>query len=267
MSNAILAAVNNALSNRMVTRSSQPVVLGLCGAQGSGKSTLADALAKMLNGAGTSTAILSLDDIYKTKADRLAMAHRVHPLFATRGVPGTHDVELAQAVLDLLGRGEAAALPRFDKAADDRCPVAAWPLAPADTRVLIFEGWCVGARPEAPAALLSPVNALERDEDAQGIWRAHVNAALAGDYQALFAPIDLLVMLAAPGFDVVHRWRTQQEHALRACGNGGMADGEIERFIRHYERLTRHILATMPGYADVTVTLDEERRPQAIATR
>jgi D-glycerate 3-kinase len=267
MSKTILSAVTMALHNRMAKEDHRPFVLGICGAQGSGKSTLAEALAADLGGAGVPTAILSLDDIYKTKADRLTMAATVHPLFATRGVPGTHDIDLAHFVLDSLERAEAAPLPRFDKALDDRRPTSAWPLAPADTRVLILEGWCLGARPEPDSALLRPINWLEEQEDTAGVWRRYVNHALASDYQGLFGRIDLLVMLAAPGFDIVHRWRTQQEHALHQHGNGGMADGEIERFVRHYERLTRHILADMPHYADVTVALDEARAPREILIR
>ncbi len=44
---------------------------------------------------------------------------------------------------------------------------------------------------------------------------AIVNDALGGEYQRLFAKIDFLVLLAAPSFDVVLKWRTQQEHELR----------------------------------------------------
>ncbi len=261
---AILAAVENAVTARLAANAGRLLVLGICGAQGSGKSTLADALAAALQRRGVAVATLSLDDLYKTKAERLDMAAAIHPLFATRGVPGTHDVDLGVTTLDALARGEAAALPRFDKARDDRHPPETWPLAPAATQVLILEGWCVGARPQDEAALVAPANTLEAEEDRDATWRRFVNAALADDYPRLFDRIDLLVLLAAPGFDIVHRWRTQQEHALRAHGGGGMADAEIERFIRHYERLTRHILSTMPAYADIVVTLDEERRPRSI---
>ena len=38
--------------------------------------------------------MLSLDDLYLPKAERLRLARDVHPLLATRGVPGTHDVAL-----------------------------------------------------------------------------------------------------------------------------------------------------------------------------
>ena len=78
-----------------------PPILGIAGSQGSGKSTLAKAVAERFGGAS-----LSLDDVYLTKAERAAMAARVHPLFATRGPPGTHDLGLLNRLLDRLqGRG------------------------------------------------------------------------------------------------------------------------------------------------------------------
>lgn len=235
-----------------------PRVVGICGAQGSGKSTLAADLAQRLAQSGFKVATLSLDDLYKTRAERVAMAREVHPLFATRGVPGTHDVALGLNTIAALERGEAAPLPRFDKGADDRAPLESWPLALAGTQVLIFEGWCVGARPEADVE--TPVNALEQVEDPQALWRAHANAALAGDYQDLFARLDLLVLLAAPGWEVVARWREQQEAELRERGGSAvMSPDEVTRFIQHYERLTRWILQEMPDRADLTVRLGENR--------
>ncbi len=264
-----LAAVEAAVRDAMGRSVRRPFVLGICGAQGSGKSTLSEALADRLRARGVATAVLSIDDLYRTRAERAALARDVHPLFAVRGVPGTHDVALGLDILAALDAGRAAALPRFDKARDDRAPADAWETAPGDTALLILEGWCVGARPEAEAALAEPVNDLEREEDADGRWRRAVNAALAGDYQALFARLDLLVLLAAPGFEAVRDWRVEQEHGLaRTAGAGAqgvMSDAEVERFIRFYERLTRHILAEMPDRADLVIRLGRDRMPLSIS--
>jgi len=243
------------------------VILGLCGAQGSGKSMLAGALEARMTRRGIATAILSIDDLYLTRAERALLARTVHPLLRTRGVPGTHDIALGMAVLDDLAAGHPARLPRFDKAVDDRLPEDAWPIAPAGLRLLILEGWCVGARPQPAAALDAPVNALERDEDGDGRWRHFANVALAGDYQALFGRIDGLALLAAPGFDVVQRWRTQQEGDLRADGSAVMNPDQIARFIQHYERLTRHILREMPARADLVVQLDARRGVTAVQAK
>ena len=239
------------------------LTVGICGAQGSGKSTLTATLALRLAEEGIAAAILSLDDLYLTRADRQTLAATIHPLFASRGVPGTHDVALGLATLDALARGEAAPLPRFAKAADDRTPMASWPHAPQHCQVLLLEGWCLGARTQDDAALAAPLNALEAVEDPDGQWRGHSNAALAGDYQCLFARVDKLILLVAPSWDVVARWREQQEAELRlAAGTdapGVMNEAQIARFIQHYERLTRHILEEMPTRADVVLRLGKGR--------
>ncbi|SFK06254.1 kinase [Caulobacter sp. UNC279MFTsu5.1] len=244
-------------------------VVGICGPQGSGKTTTVRVVAALLEARGLKVATLSLDDLYLPRADREALARDVHPLLRTRGVPGTHDVALGLAVLDgLAGEGETA-LPRFDKAADDRAPVATWPVVAGPVDVVLLEGWCVGARPEPAEALVAPINALERERDPDGAWRAHVNAALAGPYRALFARVDLLVLFTAPDFETVLAWRREQEVKLRdrlvAMGRAGaMTDDEVAVFVQHYERLTRHIAREMPPRADIVVALDEDRRSSII---
>jgi D-glycerate 3-kinase len=133
-------------------------------------------------------------------------------------------------------------------------------------RVVILEGWCVGALPQTAAQLMTPVNALEREEDPDGRWRGYVNDALTTRYPALFNRLSLLVLLAAPSFEVVQRWRGEQEQRLREKlqREGGdatrvMDDAAIARFIAHYERVTRQILQEMPLRADHLISLDAQR--------
>lgn len=241
-----------------------PLIVGICGAQGSGKSTLAQALADKLIPAGFRVAIVSLDDLY------LPPEHRpvhIHPLFATRGVPGTHDVALGCAVFEALVSAKPIRLPRFDKANDRPFAKDEWPRIDAPADVVLFEGWCVGAVAQADAELAQPVNGLERDEDPNGEWRCHANAQLAGPYRALFAYLDRLIFLSAPSFEIVQDWRTEQEAALRERlkaesreGAKLMDEAQIARFIQHYERLTRHILYEMPDRADMTIRLNLMRQ-------
>lgn len=261
--NSARAELVEAAIRRAMAQTDGLFVAGICGAQGSGKSTLAAALAERFE----RVAVLSLDDLYRTRAEREALAAEVHPLLLTRGAPGTHDVALGLATIAALERGEAAPMPRFDKAADDRAPISQWPRGPEATELLILEGWCLGARPQPEAALAEPVNRLEREEDADGVWRRYANDALAGEYQTLFARIDLLTLLAAPSFDCVFGWRKQQEDELRQRTGGGMSDEELRRFIQHYERLTRHILAEMPPRADVVVELEADRSVRRATAR
>ncbi len=261
----VLDATSNALDG-WLSGHRRPLILGICGAQGSGKSTLSRHLCERIEARGGRVALLSIDDLYLSRKARTQMAVDVHPLFATRGVPGTHDVGLGLAVLDGLRRGTAVRLPRFDKSSDDPKPESEWPVVDRPVDVVLFEGWCVGARPQDEAALSTPINDLERDYDPDGRWRHAVNAALGGPYRDLFARLDRLVFLAAPDFAVVRAWRTQQEHGLKhrlkregRRGSHVMSDAEVGRFVQYYERLTRHILATMPAYADLTLRLDEAR--------
>jgi D-glycerate 3-kinase len=257
---AVLAAVM-ALVNALPER--RPLVLGLCGAQGSGKSTLAAAVVDAARARGLAAATLSLDDLYLTRAERAVLAREVHPLLATRGVPGTHDVGLGLDLLARIDAGETVRLPRFDKAADDRAPEAEWTTVPGPLDLLVFEGWCLGAVAEDASALVDPVNALEASEDADARWRRWVNAQLAGAYAGLFARIDAIVLLAAPGFEVVFDWRLEQERS----GAGAMDAPQVARFIQHYERLTRHVLAEMPGRADLLIRMDRDRTPIKIVNR
>ncbi len=235
-------------------------VIGVAGAQGSGKSTLVRELASRLAAEGLKVAALSLDDLYLTRAERQALARDIHPLFATRGVPGTHDVALGLATIEALARDEAVPLPRFDKGRDDRAPEGEWPFAPADTQVLLLEGWCLGAAPQPEGVLVQPVNALEASADPDGTWRRHANAALARDYPALWSRIDRLIFLAAPDWSVVADWREQQEAELRPRAPGAMTPQQVTRFIQHYERLTGWMLTELPERADLTLRLDRQRR-------
>lgn len=242
------------------------IVVGICGPQASGKSTLTAVLARLLERRGLKAAAISLDDLYLTRAERQELSRRVHPLLAVRGVPGTHDVSLGVEMLRALRTPGTHERPVFEKARDDRRDRGAPFEGPAD--VVLFEGWCVGARAQPAEALAAPVNALEAAQDADGAWRRFVNAALAGPYQQLFGSLDLLVLLQAPSFEVVLGWRIEQERKLRERlareGEGAgraMSDEEVAAFIAHYERLTGWILAEMPARADVVVALDKARRP------
>lgn len=248
----------------------RPLLLAINGSQGSGKSTLAALLAMALPQLfGVSVCATSLDDFYCTRAARQRLSARVHPLLATRGVPGTHDVTLMQHTLEALRRDAGSlAVPTFDKARDDRAPEDEWQQVETPVDVVIWEGWCLGVTPQPEEALAHPVNPLERDEDPDGRWRRYVNQALARDYQPLFAQVDLWVMLAAPSFGCVHRWRSEQEEKLvarrGASDIGLMSSAEIARFIQFYQRLTEWGLETLPSAMDYCYRLDEQRQIQAL---
>lgn len=237
------------------------VVVGLCGAQGSGKSTISAATCDLLQSAGLTAVPLSLDDLYMDRATRADLARTVHPLLATRGPPGTHSVNLGHETLEALAASRPASLPVFDKATDEPLGRSLWPIVESQVDIVIFEGWCVGSAPQPVDLLKTPVNPLERDEDPGGVWRGFVNDQLAGPYQALFARLDALVFLKAPSFEVVRGWRGEAEAKLRARTDGGMSDAQLDRFIAHYERLTRWTLSEMPARAHWTIPLGPDRTP------
>ena len=241
-------------------------VMGICGAQGSGKSTLTAALAKVLEIRGVRVVTLSLDDLYLSRAERQALAGKVHPLLATRGVPGTHNVQAGLQLLQALSQEGRVRLPRFDKAMDDPLPQSALPEVASPVDVVLFEGWCVGARPQPVADLVDPINHLEADHDHDGRWRGFVNAQLQGPYAQLFSRLDALVFLQAPSFDVVAGWRLEQENKLRerlrkagVSIQGLMDDAAVRRFVAHYERVTRALQAEAPQRADVLIRLQADR--------
>lgn len=248
----------------LVARHARPEhipLIGIAGAQGSGKTTLARAAAARLGAAH-----LSLDDVYRTQAERAQKGRSVHPLFAVRGPPGTHDLKLLErtvAALRAAGPDSRTPLPAFDKLADERAPAARWPAFAGRPTAVLVDGWCLGATAQPEADLAAPINALETERDGQGIWRRAVNAELAGPYAALFACFDAVLFLKAPSFDAVLDWRCQQEAGLMGLPPAALPAArraELTVFIQHFERITRWMLAGGVR-AEMTFALDFNRRP------
>lgn len=245
---------------------STPLVIGINGSQGSGKTTLCKILSALLEYSLNKKVIsLSIDDIYKTRSQREELAESVHSLLITRGVPGTHDVELGYSILQQLKQIQPVDIPVFDKATDDRLHKDDWIKVEHEIDIVLFEGWCVGANAEQESRLQSSINNLEQNEDPDKIWRTHVNDQLATNYQDLFSLIDKLIMLKIPDFDKVYEWRNLQEEKLKltaASDNNSkiMSAEEINRFIMHFERITRHMLDEMPIRSDVVLDINNNHQ-------
>ncbi|MEH6577981.1 MAG: hypothetical protein V7731_12980 [Amphritea sp.] len=281
----MLESIYVPLAAWLVARKEQqpgPLVVGINGAQGAGKSTLFNLLEVILEeGFDLKVVGLSIDDLYKTRAERELLATTVHPLLKTRGVPGTHDVDLGVDLLNALKRADTdnsqiIKIPVFDKSIDDRCPPALWQEWSGEADIVVLEGWCVGAQSQPDALLEQPVNDLEATEDPDGQWRRYVNDQLADGYSQLFAMVDVLVMLKVPSMEAVFEWRSQQEKKLAERVKyiydtqqptdhlRIMNEGEIQRFIQHYERLTRSMLEEMPTRADICLMLNENHKTYKI---
>lgn len=241
-----------------------PRIYGITGLQGCGKSTLAGQLAQEGAMHGVEVAVLSIDDFYLTRRERQSLARRVHPLLATRGPPGSHDLALACDTLDALKaftEGDCLALPRFDKLADTRLPRSQWPRIHRKPDLLVFEGWFLKVPPEPELLLALPLNELERDEDPDGRWRRDCNAALAA-YEPLWRRIDRLLWLRGPGFESVLEWRWQQEQSLQAANprRSAMTRAQVERFVMYFERVSRQAQRSLAELADLIVDIDENRQ-------
>jgi D-glycerate 3-kinase len=250
-----------------IARSRRPYILGLSGLQGSGKSTLARVMKAQAEARGWATEVLSLDDFYYARSEREALAHQVHPLLRSRGVPGTHEIELLLSVLAALPHASEklpVTHPRFDKGRDTRIPPSRWPRISRVPNLVIVEGWALGIRPQLHSALLTPINELERKEDPDGSWRRWVNKQLRG-YQPLWRKFDALIVLQAPSWEIVRRWRGEQEEDLLARHAPLAMDATaMERFLAHFERLSRHALTTLPALADTCVEYDDARHVTAL---
>jgi len=228
--------------------------LSISGAQGSGKSTFALLLAGLLESRfDYSALVLSLDDFYLTREQRLDLARSVHPLLSTRGVPGTHDVSLLASVIEDIKQGKSTRLPRFSKAEDDRTDQAE--IVTDSIDIIICEGWCWGTKPVPEKELSVAVNELEAIEDPNGIWRSYINDQLI-QYQQIFKT-DRSIFMAVPDMEVVLNWRWQQEQQL-AAGIRVMNFDDMRRFIMFYERITRNMLQEMPDQVDLILRLGSD---------
>ena len=125
-----------------------PLVVGITGAQGTGKSTLAKLISALLTKNGFRVTNLSIDDFYLSRHARARLAETVHPLLASRGVPGTHDTPLALSTLTALesaGAADQVLLPAFNKAEDDCVIKDYWLKVNAAVYVIILEVCFFGA--------------------------------------------------------------------------------------------------------------------------
>ncbi len=240
-----------------------PLFISINGAQGSGKSTLTHFLQQLIEvETPLRVANISLDDFYATRRQREILSKSIHPLLKTRGVPGTHELELMQSTLFSLLQGKASRIPRFDKAMDDRLAEEQWTEQPA-VDIVLFEGWCNHSPAQSAAELVQPINQLEAEEDKDGSWRHYANQHLKLYHEKIFSHADLCIMLKAADFEHVYQWRCLQEHKLRNSHSGHdkqrtMSDAQLARFIQHYERISRHSLKHLPQLADIVIPVNPD---------
>ena len=235
--------------------------LGFSGGQGSGKTTVAKILKIILKKFfKRKIHISSIDDFYKTLEDRNKMAHTIHPLFKTRGVPGTHDINLIKKFFCFIKEKKftKTKLPKFDKSMDDRLKKKYWLNIKERPEIVILEGWCVGAQPQSNSLIKKPINILEKYEDQDLIWRKYVNEKLKKEYKKLFSMIDYYIFMKIPNFKMVFKWRLLQENKLRKklkFKRKIMSYKEIKYFIMFYQRITLQMIKDLSKSASIIMLL------------
>jgi D-glycerate 3-kinase len=246
-------------------KNKQTKVIGLAGGQGAGKSTITQIIKLILEiKYNLSVVYFSIDDFYKTPSERVKLSKKVHQLFRVRGVPGTHDTSLIKKIFLHLCRKnfKPMTIPRFDKSKDDRFPKKKWQKIKKQPQIIIFEGWCVGAKAQKKNILKKSINILEKKEDTNLKWRSKVNYELNNEYKKIFDKINKLIFLKVPDFECVYKWRLLQEKKLQLTSKGKkiMSPTQVRKFIMYYERITKQMLLDLTNKAYAVLYLDKKHR-------
>ena len=251
---------------------SKPYFVGLAGGQGTGKTTISSIVAIILRKYFKKNVFkISIDDFYKTRKERKNLSKKIHPMLMTRGVPGTHDVQI---MLDFFKKAKSKnfkkmKLPSFNKALDERHSIKNWYKINLKPDVIIFEGWCVGARPETNKTLKKPINFLEKANDEKLIWRKYVNQQLKTKYKKLYSQFNCMIYLKAKNFSLLQKWRLKQEHKLwlktkKKSSHKIMSKGDVINFMQTYQRITQNMLKYAPKYSSIILNLNRNHQIKSV---
>ena len=259
--------------NEKYKKKEKTLFIGFAGSQGSGKTTITSILKIILKVFfKREIHVSSIDDFYKTFKDRKKMSRQIHPLFETRGVPGTHDINMIKNFFIRIKKKKFKKfyLPKFDKSIDDRMEKKYWYNIKKKPEIIILEGWCVGAKPQLESLIKKPINIVEKHEDNNSIWRNYANEKLKKEYKNLFGMIDHFIYMKIPNFDMGFKWRFLQEDKLKRKVNSNkkiMSYKEIKRFIMFYERITLQMMKDLSKSASVTMFLKKNHQIKKILFR
>ena len=251
----------------------ETLILGFSGGQGSGKTTVTGILKIILKKFFKRRIhVSSIDDFYKTLVDRNKISNKIHPLLKTRGVPGTHDINLVKNFFNIIRKKKfkKIKLPKFEKAMDNRLGKKYWFNIKQKPEIVILEGWCVGAKPQPNSLIKKPINILEKYEDKDLIWRKYVNEKLKSEYKKLFAMIDYFIFMKIPSFKMVFKWRLLQENKLRKKSHSKkriMSYNKVKRFIMFYERITLQMIKDLSKSASIVMSLKKNHEIKKVLFR
>ena len=253
-------------------KKNKPCIVGLSGGQGSGKTTISSIISIILRKYfKLNVFIISIDDFYKTRKERFLLSKRIHPSLMTRGVPGTHDINM---MLDFFKRVKgkkfrSLKLPKFNKAIDERYNKKLWYSLKKRPDVIIFEGWCVGAKPEKNSTLKKSVNSMEKLKDKKLTWRRYVNEQLKTKYKQLYDQLNCLLYIKSSNFTLLKKWRIKQEKKLRLKNKRSnkfkiMNDREVINFMQTYQRVTQSMFKYVPKYASIILNLKSNHQIKSV---
>ncbi len=253
-------------------KNKKPFIVGIGGGQGTGKTTITSIISIILKKYFKLNVFkISIDDFYKTRKERILLSKKVHPSLITRGVPGTHDVNIMFNFFQKIKSKnfKTLRLPKFNKATDDRCKKKLWYLIRKKPDIIIFEGWCVGARAEKDNTLKKPINSLEKLYDKKLIWRSFVNQQLKLKYKTLYKQLNCLLYLKAKNFSLLQKWRIKQEKKLLLKFKNNknlkiMSKEEILKFMETYQRITQNMFKNAPKYAWIIFNLNNNHQIKSI---
>jgi len=257
------------------TNKKVPLIIGLAGGQGTGKTTITSIITIILKKYFKLDVFkISIDDFYKTIKQRTLLSKNKHPLLMTRGVPGTHDIDI---MLNFFKRIKVKnfkilKLPKFNKGVDDRYKQSLWYKIQSKPDIVILEGWCVGARSQNSKELKKPVNSLEKTLDQNFKWRQYVNYQLKTKYKKLFNQLDYILFLKAKNFSLLRRWRLKQEKKLWLKSKNKknlkiMNKSEVKNFMDTYQRITQQMFKDMPKYSSIVMNLNNSHQIKNIKYR
>ena len=246
----------------------KPYFVGLAGGQGTGKTTTSSLIKIILSKYFNLNVFkISIDDFYKTRKERISLSKRVHPMLLTRGVPGTHDINMMLNFFkkSKIKKFKRLKLPTFNKAIDDRFSKKYCYDLKKKPDVIIFEGWCVGAKSETNNTLRKTINLMEKTKDQNQIWRKYVNDQLKTKYKKLYSQLNCLIYLKAKNFSLLQKWRLKQERKLwiKSKKNSNtkiMTKEDVLSFMQTYQRITQNMFRSMPKYASIIINLNNNHQ-------
>ena len=205
-----------------------------------------------------------MDNFYLSRSKRIQQSKNIHPLFLTRGVPGTHDLKLLnKKIKQIFNKEFPIYLPIFEKVSDTRKRTYQRVLK-AD--VIVFEGWCAGAQPVDLNYLQKNFNNLEKYKDKNFIWRNSYNKYL-NEYQKIFSKFNYFIYFQFNQWDHVLNWKYKQELELRDKKKDLGLKKYLSEFIQYYEKVSKWMHLKVPKYCNILIKLDAHQKIKSINLR